>query len=363
MTFSRHYPKLPRAREDCGLDDPMVLSRRKFLAAGAAAAIGVAVTGYAAYRMGTSVQPREPPKMSEVFMISAADRAGAIREVLGGFDLTSFRGATVALKANYNSADPFPASTHIDTLRAIVVGMKGAGAARITLAERSGMGNTRQVLENSGVFRLAGELGFEAAVLDEMPADYWSEIKPEGLHWARGFKIAKVFTEAQKVVQTCCLKTHRFGGHFTMSLKNSVGLVAKRDPGGFYDYMAELHTSPFQRQMIAEINRFYKVDIIIMDATEAFVRGGPDQGELVKPNLILASSDRVAMDAVGVALLRSCGSTPEVMKGRIFDLEQISRAAELGVGVTSASAIKLVPLDDKSKESAGKIREMLDAQG
>ena len=341
----------------------MVLSRRRFLATGIVAAAGVALTGYVTCRMGTSVEPQKPPKMSEVFMINAVDRNVAIRDMLGRFDLAGFKGATVALKANYNSADPFPASTHVDTLRAIVEGLKEAGAGRIILAERSGMGNTRQVLENSGIFRLSKELGFEAIVLDEVPADHWSEIRPEGLHWARGFNIAKIFLESQKVVQTCCMKTHRFGGHFTMSLKNSVGLVAKKDPGGIYDYMAELHTSPFQRQMIAEINRFYKVDLVIMDATEGFVKGGPDRGELVKPNLILASSDRVAMDAVGVALLRSYGSTPEVMKGRIFDLEQISRAAELGVGVTSASAIKLVPLDDKSEEDARKIRETLDAQG
>jgi len=327
------------------------------------AAVGIAATGYAAYRLGTSVEPQNPPKTSEVFLTSASNRASAIRELFGRADLASFRGATVALKANYNSADPFPASTHPDTLRAIVGGLNEAGATRIVLAERSGMGNTRQVLEKSGVFNLSKELGFEAIVLDETPADGWSEIGPEGLHWARGFKIAKIFLDAQKVVQTCCLKTHRFGGHFTMSLKNSVGLVAKRDPSGFYEYMAELHTSPFQRQMIAEINRFYKVDLIIMDATEAFVNGGPDQGELVRPNLILASSDRVAMDAVGVALLRCYGSTLEVMKGRIFELAQISRAAELGVGVKSASAIELVPLDDKSEENARKIREILDAQG
>lgn len=324
--------------------------------------MGVALTGYAAYRIGANVEPQKPPKMSEVFMINAADRNVAIRDMLGRFDLAGFKGATVALKANYNSADPFPASTHVDTIRAIVEGLKEADAARIILAERSGMGNTRQVLENSGIFRLSKEVGFEAIVLDEVPADHWSEIRPEGLHWARGFKIAKIFLESHKIVQTCCLKTHRFGGHFTMSLKNSVGLVAKKDPGGFYDYMAELHTSPFQRKMIAEINRFYKVDLVIMDATEGFVKGGPDRGELVKPNLILASSDRVAIDAVGVALLRSYGSTPEVMKDRIFDLEQISRAAELGVGVTSASAIKLVPLDDKNEEDARKIRETLDAQ-
>jgi uncharacterized protein (DUF362 family) len=139
--------------------------------------------------------------------------------------------------------------------------------------------------------------------------------------------------------------------------------VAKKDPEGFYDYMTELHTSPFQRLMIAEINRFYRVDIAIMDATEGFVTGGPDQGELVKPNMILASKDRVALDAVGVTLLRSYGSTPEVMEGSIFDLEQIARAAELGIGVASASEIKLVPLDAKSKEHAQGIQSILDTQG
>jgi len=349
--------------EICGLDPPMKLSRRRFLATGLAAGAAVALGGYAAYRIGSSIQHEEPPKMSEVFMIGAPDRIAAIQTLLGEFDLAGFGGATVALKANYNSADPFPASTHIDTLRTIVEGLEGAGSTRITLAERSGMGNTRRVLEESGVFNLSNELGFEVVVLDELPADGWSEIKPEGLHWVRGFKIAKIFTEAQRVVQTCCLKTHRFGGHFTMSLKNSVGLVAKRDPEGLYDYMTELHTSPFQRRMIAEINRFYKSDLVVMDATEGFVTGGPDRGEPVKPNLMLASKDRVALDAVGVALLRSYGSTPEVMEGGIFDLEQIARAAELGVGVASASEIKLVPLDAESEEDAEGIQRILDTPG
>jgi uncharacterized protein (DUF362 family) len=244
-----------------------------------------------------------------------------------------------------------------------VEGLQDAGAAEIVLAERSGMGNTRHVLEDRGVFKLASDLGFKAVVLDEVPAEGWTEIGSDGLHWLRGFKIAKVFTEAQRVVQTCCLKTHRFGGQITMSLKNSVGLVAKGDPSGVYDYMIELHTSPFQRLMIAEINRFYNVDLVIMDASEAFINGGPEQGELVRPNLILASNDRVALDAVGVALLRSYGSTPEVMRGRIFDLEQISRAAELGVGVRATSDIRLISLDSESEKAATTLQETLRNQG
>ncbi|MEM2842713.1 MAG: DUF362 domain-containing protein [Candidatus Bathyarchaeia archaeon] len=85
-----------------------------------------------------------------------------------------------------------------------------------------------------------------------------------------------MFLEADKV-------THRFGGHFTTSLKNSVGLIAKQLPGNPYNYIAELHLSPFQRFMISEINRFYKVDLIVMNAEKAFVKGSPEKGEVVKP--------------------------------------------------------------------------------
>jgi uncharacterized protein (DUF362 family) len=151
------------------------------------------------------------------------------------------------------------------------------------------MGDTREVLEEMGVFKLAKELEFEAVVLDELSRDGWVKFEHEGTHWLRGFYMAKMFHDADKTVQTCCLKTHRFGGHFTLSMKNSVGLVAKRVPGGIYDYMRELHGSPFQRQMIAEINQQYNLDFVIMDGIKAFTTGGPEKGTAVEPNLLLAS--------------------------------------------------------------------------
>jgi len=297
--------------------------------------------------------------IAEVFLIKAKNRIEGLRTLLKQFDINEFRDKKIALKANFNSADPFPASTHIDTLRVIVKEIKSAGASEIILAERSGMGRTREVLEALGVFDLAKELDFKVLVLDEIGGDGWVKVEADGTHWLRGFYIAKIFLEADKVVQTCCLKTHRFGGHFTMSLKNSVGLVAKRVQGVNYDYMAELHTSPYQRLMIAEINRFYKVDLVVMDAMKAFVRGGPEKGEIVEPNLLIAGRDRVAVDAVGVAILRIYGTTENLQRGRIFDLDQIKRASEIGVGVKSPSSIKIIPLDGESAEITKEIETKL----
>ena len=92
----------------------------------------------------------------------------AFGNLLKKFDLNGFSGKRVALKANYNSADPFPASTHLDTLRALVETLKAFGSGSITLAERSGMGDTEEVLQKMGVFALAEELGFEAIVLNDI---------------------------------------------------------------------------------------------------------------------------------------------------------------------------------------------------
>ena len=297
---------------------------------------------------------------SQVFLADASDRVKGVQVLLDKFDLNI--DGTVALKANYNSDDPFPATTHPETLRVLAEVLK-QNSRRLIMAERSGMGDTSTVLKNRGVLDLSRKLCFKLLDLDSLGEEGWYDVQAEGLHWKQGFKIARVFKEADQVVQTCCLKTHRFGGHFTMSLKNSVGLVAARPKGTSYDYMRELHTSPFQRLMIAEINSFYRTKLILMDATEGFSKGGPEQGVLIKPGLLLASSDRVAVDAVGVALLRLYGTTSEVMTGRIFEQEQISRAASLGVGLDSAEKIELVPQDEYSLKAADTIRKVLDEQG
>ncbi len=267
----------------------------------------------------------------------------------------------MALKANYNSADPFPASTHPETLAAIVDRLKDGRVGSVVLAERSGMGNTADVLRTMGIVDLARMKGFDLVVLDDLDdMTCWDrQGDVEGFHWTNGFLFPKVFSEADAIVSTCCLKSHRFGGHFTLSMKNSVGMVAAVDPDSGYGYMQELHSSPAQRKMIAEINTAYAPAFVIMDAIKGFSTGGPEQGTLIEPGLLLASNDRVALDACGVAILRMYGTTPEVSQGDIFGQEQIARAAELGIGATGPDQVEIVPLNDGARDMCRQIEKQL----
>jgi len=297
--------------------------------------------------------------MIQVAFVKTKDRATGVNRALDLLGINSMKDKDLFLKPNFNSADPAPGSTHNDTLSALVRRLQAIGARRITVGDRSGMGDTRAAMKKKDIFRMADELGFETVVFDELDASGWEMMQVAGSHWNKGFAVARPVLEADGVVQTCCLKTHRYGGHFTMSLKNSVGLVAKWVPGDSYNYMSELHGSPHQRRMIAEVNAAYQPNLIVLDGVEAFVDGGPDRGKRVEPQVILAASDRVAIDAVGVAILRHFGTTPAVSQGPIFQQEQVARAVELGLGVDSPEKIELITDDLESKDYAAQIQEIL----
>jgi uncharacterized protein (DUF362 family) len=299
--------------------------------------------------------------LTKVSFVHSLDRIEGVNTALNLLQANPVRGKSVVLKPNFNSADPTPGSSHVDCLRALILSLKDMGARKVTLAERSGPGDTtRQIMEKKGIFDLAKEIGFDIVNLEELGPEGWVRITPENSHWQNGFLFPRIYAEAESIVQTCCLKTHQFGGHFTLSLKLAVGMV----PGGLRKegappFMTEMHRSPFHRQMIAEINTAFKSDLIVLDGVEAFVDGGPHKGTRKEAGVILAGTDRIAIDAVGVAILRSLGTTPEVSRGRIFDQDQIARAVELGLGISSANQIELITGNSESQAHATKIKEIL----
>jgi len=293
---------------------------------------------------------------TKVSLVLNKDRARGLQQSIGLLKSNPVKGKAVVLKPNFNSADLTPGSTHNDTLRAFVQSLKDMGAKSITLAERSGPGDpTRVVMEKKGIFPLAQELGFSIVNLEEVGPEGWVHVAPKDSHWANGFLFPRIYHEAECIVSTCCLKTHQFGGHFTMSLKLAVGMV----PRVGYDYMKEMHSSQYHRQMIAELNTAYSPCLIVLDGVDAFVAGGPARGTRVEAGAMLAGSDRVAIDAVGVSILRVLGTTPEVSRGPVFGQDQIARAAALGLGVKSPDQIELVTGDKESEAFAAKVRETL----
>ncbi|MFX0182320.1 MAG: DUF362 domain-containing protein [Candidatus Hodarchaeota archaeon] len=296
--------------------------------------------------------------MAEVFLVRTDDCVKGMQTIFTHFKalFKSLEDKHVVIKPNFNTADPPPASTDIQIIQELISHLKTCKPSKITVAERAGPANTQETMKTKGLFKLQKELGeFEIIDLSTLPDSEWIQFQSKDSHWKNGFLYPKIYQDADAIIALPCLKTHRYGGHFTMSLKLAVGLVPRQG----YNYMQELHSSPHQRSMIAEINQVFTPTLVILDGIDAFVDGGPEKGKLVHPQVMLASKDRVAIDAIGVAILRDHGTTPEVSNGSIFDQEQISRAIELDLGVRHPSEIKIVTPDPSSNEYAEKLKMML----
>lgn len=299
--------------------------------------------------------------MTEVFLIKTDDRIKAIEIIFSHFKslLEALKDKKVAIKPNFNTADPPPASTDMGIIRAIITHLKTCGAKKITVVERAGPADTHETMETKGLFDLQNEIGgFDILDLSSLDQSEWVHFqpnRPSDSNWKNGFLYPKIIESVDAIIALPCLKTHQFGGHFTFSLKLSVGIVPRQG----YDFMKELHSSPLQRKLIAEINQVYSPTLIILDGIDAFVEGGPARGKLEHPHVMLASTDRIAIDAVGVAILRDLGTTPEVANGPIFEQEQIARAVELNLGVQEPSEIKIRGADEKSNQYAEHLQKML----
>jgi uncharacterized protein (DUF362 family) len=116
------------------------------------------------------------------------------------------------------------------------------------------------------------------------------------------------------------------------------------------------------RRMITELNQGYAPQLIIMDGVEVFTDGGPTRGTLAQGNVVIAGTDRVAVDAVGLAILKELGANDAIMGTKIFQQEQMARAVEVGLGVTGPDQIALVSDNDEGNTYASKLTGIL-AQG
>lgn len=290
---------------------------------------------------------------TEIYLVATGDRRAGVRRCLRHIGPLDYTGKRVYLKPNFNTADITPGSTHNDTLEELIIGLKAANPASVTLGERSGPANAADVFRTKRIPELCEKYGVSLVNFEELKQEDWVTYDREGLHWPGGFQIPRLVAETDVSVATCCLKTHGFGGVFSAALKLAVGLTPK-------DFV-KLH-GPDIRKMIAEINLAYTPNFILNDAVDVFTDGGPMEGRRAKANVMLIGRDRIAIDAVGLAVLKLLGSNRDIMDTPIFRQEQIARAVELGLGVAGPEQIGIVTDDPDSEAYAEKLRQILKAE-
>jgi len=249
--------------------------------------------------------------------------------LIGGIKRFIEEGDTVLLKPNYNTAHPFPGSSDPQFIKTIIELLYEAGAKRVIVGERTAFLNSLEVLEKAGIIKTATQAGAEIVVFGSdgwrviFDRKNWRKVKVSKGRCLRKVTIAKEALEATKIVYAPLIKTHH-AADFTGAIKLSMGFVKP-----FFDQIT-FHLRHL-REKLAEMCLVVKPDLIVMDARKTFIQGGPAEGELREPNLILASNNQVAIDVEGVKILQAYPGNS--LEGRnVWDLMQIKHAVELGLG-------------------------------
>ena len=290
-----------------------------------------------------------------VVMVHGRDQTAMLAEgiaLLGGMDPLALAGKRVLVKPNVVNNRPPPSTTSPEVVHAVVRLIQTAGG-EVTVADSSGMLRfpTSENLSETGVRRAAESIGARALALEEHP---WVRVQPPSASVAPSYLVSRPVYEADIFLNLPVVKTHQFA-HYSCSLKNLVGIVHPRDRPSIRFLSGQWH------ERIAELNLAVHPHLTIADATTMMIAGGPTSGTPAQANVLLFSGDRVALDAVAVALIRSYGAWPKVQGKTVWAQRQIKRAGELGLGVRGPNQMELVvrslePRDDDFARRADTVR-------
>ena len=212
-------------------------------------------------------------------------------DFLGGLENLIPKDAKILLKPNLlKKAEVEKAViTHPVVVGAFARILRENGYEHIVLADSCGHGTTQAVIRGTGMDMYLEKYHIPAI-------DYSEGVKtayPQGIQ-AKEFILPKELLEQDCVISLSKMKTHALE-RITGAVKNSYGFIY-----GFHK--AKGHTQypsadSFARMLI-DLNKCVAPKLYVMDGIVAMEGNGPGSGDPVPMNVLLMSTDPVALDSV-----------------------------------------------------------------
>jgi len=302
------------------------MSRRDFICSTAMAGAGVALMK-APLLAATAPAPLAAKVSGAGVPDNLASAVEAALKPLGGMAAFVKKGQTVMLKPNMGfPTPPSQRATTSPKLVEVVARMAiEAGAKRVTVIDNP-VRRPEACLELAGIKQACDPLGVKTF----LPT---SERLFVGKDIPRGVVLKKVdvFREALDVDVHIALpiaKSHMATG-YSGTLKGMMGLILDRE---------SFHSRFDINQAIADLNTLLRANLIILDGLSVMTTDGPaGPGELVTCNAIVAGTDPVAVDALGVKLAPLYGRNIKPTQ-----VKHLLASEKMGVGSISPSDGRIV---------------------
>ena len=302
------------------------MSRRAWLARAAALGLGAAA-GPSIAAAGAVVGVARGASMT------AATRA-AVR-LAGGLDFIR-AGQTVLVKPNICCPSPHPATTSPEVLSAVLELVQAQRPGRVIVGDQTFyVQSTTANTKRAGLEEAVRAHGAEFVAFDDLPRRHLRPVAAR--HWPNGYRVPVLLEEAHYVINLACVKTH-FLARYTMAMKNFIGVIDADSRRYYHRIRTEQGYEAFAILM-AEMSLAFRPALHILDATAAFVDGGPSSGKVVHPRLVIASRDLLATDVTGLAVLRHHGTNRDIQDVSPWAQPKIRHGIALGLGAASAADI------------------------
>ena len=296
------------------------MDRRRFLKA--------SVAGLALTLAGKPVLISAQEKID--LAVISGDPGAATRkalEILGGISRFVKRGQKVVLKPNMSFARPpeSGSNTHPDVVVAVARASIEAGASQVLVLDYT-LGRPEPCLERSGIREACKNIK-NVYVLAPHEKKFFKEIKVAQGKAMDRIEVLKDVLESDVLISLPVAKSHSATG-ISMGLKGLMGLIWDRQ---------SFHDKYNINEAIADMASVIKPHLTLLDATRALVSGGPaGPGEVVKPNLVIAGTDPVAVDSLGVSVAPWYGQN---FKGK--QVEHLLAAHQRGLGEIDPERLKI----------------------
>lgn len=276
-------------------------SRRTFIkSAGAIGALTLA-SGNLFSKLAWSANPLSQTDISVINGTDYFNNTIKAVELIGGMDKFVQKGQKVGLLVNSDFEIP-GAYVNPDIVLAVIQLCNNAGVSEIACIQ-----NIKQAYwEKSTYYEKFRD---DIAVLNiEKANQFPAKFDEKHFTMHNGLKGAKCLTgevEVTKAINDCDvfinipIAKHHQLTYYTGAIKNMMGICTRKTNVFFHLGGEEKNNPEFLGQCMADINKFRKSDLIIVDATEFITTGGPvGPGETRKPNKIVAGTDLVAVDSL-----------------------------------------------------------------
>jgi uncharacterized protein (DUF362 family) len=215
-------------------------------------------------------------------------------ELLGGMGKFVKKGTRVAILPNTQSRHP-GTYTKPDIVRSVIRMCKEAGAAEVNCLSWL----TPKHWEDTGLDKAVKEEGADLKLIDRDDESLYQVVPlPKGIALKEA-RIMKEFFNNDVFIDMPVTKDHA-GNKFTGTMKNLMGLNFRINNRTFHKENWTTDQSAIEHldQCIADLNTVIKPDLCVVDATEFITTNGPfGPGKLIKPQKVIAGTDRVAIDA------------------------------------------------------------------